>query len=79
MMIADLVDQDDFRERLISIGVPLCADLSPGESVRAALAWRERQDESVRQQLDQLFQTLLENADLLLPEVKSAILSPSLP
>ena len=73
MMIADLVDQDDFRERLAGLGVPVSAGQAPKDCVREALRWRDAQNELVQQQLDTLFSELLKHADLVLPEVKNAI------
>ena len=75
MMIADLVDQEDFCERLQQLGVPVSGDLDPEGCVAAAISWRESQDEAGQQQLDTLFQELLKHADLVLPEVMSAIRS----
>ena len=73
MMIADLVDQEDFRERLQQLGVPVTRDLDPEACVATAMSWRESQDQAGQQQLDTLFQELLKHADLVLPEIKLAI------
>ncbi len=72
MMIADLVDQDDFRERLTELGVALAADLSPEQCVAEALQWHGLQPQP-ETRLAELFNALLKHADLLLPEVKQAV------
>lgn len=73
MMIADLIDQDDYRERLKAVGVPLDADWTPEQCSAAALSWFENQDAQACADLYRLIQELRQQHALLLPEVKAAL------
>lgn len=66
MMFADLVDEDDFRERLQQLGADLPHDSSPEESVALAIAQQIPG-------LNHLADELLQDSGLLQPEVKQAL------
>ncbi|SIS55911.1 hypothetical protein [Neptunomonas antarctica] len=46
MMIADLVDQDDFYRLLQSVGIAVESHWTPGQCAQAALDWRCNYKES---------------------------------
>ncbi|WP_428242638.1 hypothetical protein [Gynuella sp.] len=73
MMIADLLDQEDLRDRFLSLGIPVTQEQSPDACCRAALAWRTEQDRERKQALDEVIRLLIRNSDSLLPEIKTAI------
>ncbi|MFP8967210.1 hypothetical protein ACKC9G_11575 [Pokkaliibacter sp. CJK22405] len=66
MMIADLIDQDDFHAMLKDLGIPLGKNASVIEDCNAALEWQRR---SGGTSLKALAQALLAKRDLLHPEV----------
>ncbi|WP_252108102.1 MULTISPECIES: hypothetical protein [unclassified Halomonas] len=70
MMIVDLVDGDDFRARLIALGVDLPANADPDESARlAAKAHQECPVEGLPALVDEL----TSRQDIVLPAVRDAI------
>ncbi|MEH6580189.1 MAG: hypothetical protein V7731_24315 [Amphritea sp.] len=73
MMIADLVDQDDFRDLLKGVGVPVENDWTPEQCSQAALTWQEAQGQQVNAELYRVMQELNQQQPLLLPEVKNAL------
>ena len=67
MMIADLVDGDDFRQHLVNLGVDIPTDASPDtcvQRVRAAMPVAG---------LDELVTALRSDSVTLLPEVRQAL------
>ena len=66
MMFADLVDEDDLRERLQGLGAQLPLDASPKQSIVMA---KEQNIEG----LAALAEMLLADPGLLQPEVRSAL------
>ncbi|KTT41397.1 hypothetical protein SB5_02420 [Pseudomonas oryzihabitans] len=70
MMIADLIDQDDFRDRLRALGFNVSAEASADEACRQALT-ALTQERAVA--LRQLIQELLSGSAALLPAVRQAI------
>ena len=73
MMIADLVDQDDFRELLRGVGVPIENSWTPEQCSQAALTWQEAQGAELNTDLYRVMQALKQKQSLLLPEVKDAL------
>lgn len=75
MMIADLVDQDDFCSLLQAIGVPVESHWSADRCAQAALEWRAAKDsQEATTELDRIVSELKNKESLLLPEVKKALL-----
>lgn len=70
MMFADLVDDVDFRERLLALGADLPADADPLTCVRLVKAQHANRP---LPGLDELIRDLLANQGLLQPEVKQAL------
>ncbi|MDR6234308.1 hypothetical protein [Pseudomonas oryzihabitans] len=70
MMIADLIDQDDFRDRLRALGFNVTAEASADEASRQALTALTPERANV---LRQLIQELLSGSAALLPAVRQAI------
>lgn len=66
MMFADLVDEDDFRERLQDLGAQLPKDASP--ELCMTMAQAQKLDG-----LQQLVEHLLADPGLLQPEVRLAL------
>ena len=73
MMIADLIDQDDYYDYIQGAGVPLVAGCSPLACSQAALAWLPQQSEAVRAEFAQLLSALQPKIPLMLPEVQDAL------
>ncbi len=76
MMIVELIDQDDFRNRLLEIGVPVPAGSGPEQAARIAV------EVLATRGLPHLAETvngLMERADVMHPEVRAAIESHLLP
>ncbi len=74
MMIADLVDQDDFCRLLQSIGIPVDSDWTSQQCAQAAMDWRcanDNLDEAT--ELILIINELKQKESLLLPEVKAAL------
>ncbi|MFT6916983.1 MAG: hypothetical protein ACJAWL_003327 [Motiliproteus sp.] len=75
MMIAELVDQDDFYNLLQAIGIPLESHWTPEHCAQAALAWRAANDNHAAEaKLSRVVSELKNKEPLLLPEVKEALL-----
>lgn len=72
MMIVDLVDEHDFNEKLIALGVDITPDTALADSQTAVLQWIADND-SAKASLQTLFSTLENSEITVLPEVKAAI------
>lgn len=70
MMLADLFDEDDFRDSLIKMGVGVSSNMSVEECVAFI---NENADAEVRLALKVWAQERLMEAGLLQPEVKEAL------
>nr|WP_299380253.1 hypothetical protein [uncultured Halomonas sp.] len=70
MMIAELIDDDDFRARLVALGIAIPADAGPDECAR--LAWHQHTLGEVPG-LQELVDELMSKTDILLPSVRQAI------
>lgn len=70
MMIVDLVDGEDFRERLVALGLALPAGATPRECAQAAAA---RFAESRDARLLELVEALRNQAGMVLPDVREAV------
>ena len=70
MMMAELIDQTDFRHRLSALGVTINPDASP--MCAARLAARCHQAQGV-EGLDALVRELMGKRDVMLPCVREAI------
>ncbi|BBB30302.1 hypothetical protein [Neptunomonas japonica] len=76
MMIAELVDQDDFYQLLQSVGIPVESHWTPEQCAQVALKWRIDNNESNADtvaELDRIIGELKQKELLLLPEVKAAL------
>ncbi len=74
MMIADLIDQDDFFDFLKGSGVPLEDNWTPQQCSQAALAWLVDQNDVIRTQFAVSVVELKEQIPVMLPEVKDALM-----
>ncbi|MBE9398327.1 hypothetical protein IOQ59_13780 [Pontibacterium sp. N1Y112] len=72
MMIADLFDESDFREKLIDLGIPIDQDATFDECRSTVLAWLDSTPEAVSHVVG-LFETLRNTDVVLLPEVDEFI------
>lgn len=79
MMIADLVDQDDLFDHLKALGLPLEHAENADHCCRAAAQWLAGADDATRAVVAQRVALLLEQQNLLLPEVKLALEAHLLP
>jgi hypothetical protein len=70
MMHADLIDQEDFRERLIALGLNIPAGATPEQSCELAVCGLSP-DRAVA--LRQLVEELLGGSATVLPNVREAI------
>ncbi|ALM53514.1 hypothetical protein [Halomonas huangheensis] len=70
MMIAELIDGADFRERLVALGVRIPDDACPETCARMA---RLKARETGVPGLAELVQELMDKSDVLLPSVHRAI------
>ncbi|WP_136249233.1 hypothetical protein [Halomonas borealis] len=70
MMIVDLIDGDDFRDRLLALGVDVPADASPESGAQLA---RRKHDETGVVGLDALVRELMAQTDVMLPAVRKAL------
>ncbi|MBE0489656.1 MAG: hypothetical protein IBX53_11295 [Halomonas sp.] len=76
MMIVDLVDDDDFRDRLVALGIHIPEGACPETCAR--LARRCRAEGEVAG-LDELVGELEEKREVLLPSVRRALETHLLP
>jgi len=76
MMHADLIDQDDLRERLQIVGVQLPADANPEEACARALQGLDAQR---AQALRSMIEEILASGASMLPSVREAISRQLLP
>lgn len=70
MMIVDLIDGDDFRDRLVALGIRIPEGACPETCARTAL--RKHAEEGVPG-LQELVHELMEHTDVMLPSVRDAI------
>ncbi|WP_456269154.1 hypothetical protein M1D97_02400 [Kushneria sp. AK178] len=70
MMIVDLIDGDDFRERLVALGVHIPEGAGPDTCARMALC--KHRGEGV-DGLKELVDEMVRRSDILLPSVRQAI------
>ncbi|ART62805.1 hypothetical protein [Kushneria marisflavi] len=70
MMIVDLIDGDDFRMRLVALGVHIPEGAGPDTCARMALC--KHRGEGV-EGLKELVDELVSRSDILLPSVRQAI------
>ena len=76
MMIADLVDQEDFFRLLHSVGIPVESHWTPEQCAMMALEWRNDNNQNsteVMVEFDRIMGELKQKEQLLLPEVKAAL------
>lgn len=72
MMIVDLVDEVDFKEKLIALGAPISQQQSLDEVRDATLAWLKDYPEQISF-VQQLCQEMEHNEVTVLPEVKALL------
>ncbi|MFQ3788752.1 hypothetical protein [Halomonas sp. A29] len=72
MMYADLIDAEDFRQRLVALGIDLPVDADPDTCARLAA---QRQAEAEVPGLAALVTELEAQASVMLPEVREALVS----
>ncbi|MDI5933586.1 hypothetical protein [Halomonas kalidii] len=70
MMIVDLIDGDDFRDRLVALGIRIPEGASPETCARMALL---KHAEVGVPGLQELVQALGEQTDIMLPSVRAAL------
>ncbi|MCP1673208.1 hypothetical protein J2T57_000300 [Natronocella acetinitrilica] len=70
MMIVDLIDQDDFRERLVRMGVQVPAGAAPDEAARMVLQAHAVQPIPA---FEDTVKDLMTHFDVMLPTVRAAI------
>ncbi|ATJ81784.1 hypothetical protein ACFPTY_02285 [Halomonas beimenensis] len=70
MMIVDLIDGDDFRDRLVALGIRIPEGACPETCARMAL--RKHAEVGVPG-LQELVHELMEQTDVMLPSVRAAI------
>nr|WP_298521849.1 hypothetical protein [uncultured Halomonas sp.] len=70
MMIAELIDDDDFRARLVDLGIAIPADAGPEECARITLHQHIQRGVPG---LQRLVEELMSKSDILLPEVRQVI------
>lgn len=74
MMYTDLIDQDDFRERLVRLGIPVAQGADAEYCCRELLNWLARpQGAASLPQAKALVQELRLQREILLPDVARAI------
>lgn len=76
MMIAELIDGDDFRDRLVALGIRIPEGACPDTCARLA---RRRHAESAVPGLAELVRALEERREVMLPSVREALESHLLP
>ncbi|WP_110655568.1 hypothetical protein [Salinicola halimionae] len=70
MMIVDLIDGEDFRQRLVSLGVRIPEEACPETCARlAAGCYRARGIDG----LEPAIRDLMQHTDVMLPSVREAI------
>ncbi|MCE8035331.1 MAG: hypothetical protein LPK20_17095 [Halomonas sp.] len=72
MMYADLIDAEDFRQRLAALGIDLPTDADPDTCARLAA---QRQAETGVPGLAALVAELEAQAGVMLPEVREALMN----
>lgn len=74
MMVADLVDEEDFCRLLQSVGIPVESDWTSQQCAQLAVDWRcvNDNDQAVAE-LSRVINELKQKEPLLLPEVKMAL------
>ncbi|MBD5770322.1 hypothetical protein [Marinomonas colpomeniae] len=72
MMIVDLVDEVDFKEKLIAIGVPLSEDQPMGDVQETLLSWLKEYPEQLPFVVA-LFEEMTAGNVTVLPEVSTVI------
>lgn len=70
MMIVDLIDGDDFRNRLVELGIQIPEGACPDTCARLAL--RKHAEVGVLG-LQDLVRELMQHTDIMLPSVRAAI------
>ncbi|SDL26846.1 hypothetical protein SAMN05661010_01274 [Modicisalibacter muralis] len=70
MMIAELIDGDDFRARLVALGIRIPEGACPETCARMAL--RKHAEVGVLG-LQELVRELMQHTDMMLPSVRQAI------
>ncbi|QFT85988.1 hypothetical protein FIU88_13520 [Halomonas sp. THAF12] len=70
MMIVDLIDGDDFRDRLVALDIHVPRDACPETCARLA---RLKHDEAGVPGLEALVRELMAQTDVMLPAVREAI------
>lgn len=74
MMYADLIDQDDFRERLVRLGIPVAQNVDAEYCCRQLLNWlAQPQGAASLPQAKALVHELRQQRDMMLPDVARAI------
>jgi len=76
MMIVELIDGEDFRDRLVALGVTIPAGACPESSARLA---RRCALEGPMDGLAELVEELIGKRDILLPAVRQALETHLLP
>jgi hypothetical protein len=76
MMHADLIDQDDFRERLVALGFPIPSGVTAEQACEQAVTGLSPER---AQALRRLVEELLGGSATLLPNVREAISRTLLP
>jgi hypothetical protein len=72
MMYADLIDAEDFRQRLVALGIDLPADADPDTCARLVA---QRQAEAGIPGLETLVAELEAQTSVMLPEVREALVN----
>lgn len=72
MMIVDLIDEVDFKEKLIAIGVPLTEDQSMAEVQEILLSWLKEYPEQ-HPFVAALFDEMQDPNTTILPDVSAVI------
>ncbi|WP_417224128.1 hypothetical protein [Amphritea sp.] len=74
MMITELIDQDDYRDWLMQVGIPLPAEVdSPAECSAVALRWLEAQNDGIRAEFRAAFTEFNAKRPIMLPAVQEAL------
>lgn len=73
MMIAELIDQDDFVLWLVEQGAPVAAGSSSDQCVAEIKAWLQSRSEPQRVSFHQALTAFADKRNIMLPEVQSAV------